>query len=508
MRPMKRRRLLFLILCTALVSESALPQYGYWWEKVDTLTGGLCEDRNPSLFHGSYPGWYGQTQWMAFDRYSPSETMIAAKRYSEITRTWDSTVVVVARRPVDDDPGLPGYSFLSYSLPGDSVIHTVHVIAWHQKKGQSRAIHCSFLCDRDTTWSDPAAITSDSIDNTNARVIPLRDSTFILTWKRRNVVAYSLLTAHTSTPAETLAAGSDDSLEYDISGTWRQVSVTWTSRDSLGKHLILHRTLPAWGSFIPSPPETLSIGSDALHPRLTSGRPIVLFEADANGTADIFAWPRDMRGQYIDNISGDPFSEDRNARAFFNPIITKPARLFATAGLGFDVLVFERRSPQDSGLVFSHYNYFRDTVRSPGYNRNACVGSKLSWSRGNGTYDIPVVWESNRAGRSHIYGRIVNIPYGAVEQETRAPASFELLQNWPNPFNPRTRIRFVLSSSASISLKIFDILGKEIATLVEGITPPGMHELIFDGSTLSTGPYFCRLTAQGKSTTRTMMLLK
>jgi hypothetical protein len=507
MRPRNRRRLLFLTLSVALISEPAMTQYGYRWERVDTLTGGLFDDRNPSVFHGSFLGWYGQTQWMVFDRYSSSEAMIAAKPYSQTTRTWDSTVVVVARRPIDDDQGLPGYSFLSYSIPGDSVTHTVHVIAWHQNIGRSLAIHFSLLRDRDTTWSDPIVVTNDSIDNTNARIIPLRDSTFMLTWKRRNVVAYSLLTGHTSTPPETLATGCDDSLEYDIAEMGRQGNVTWTSRDSLGKHLILHRRFSAGNPLVVSPPETLSFGSNALHPRLTSGRPIVLFEANTNGAADVFAWPRDAIGQYIDNVSGDPASEDRNASAFYNPAITKPARLFATATLGFDVLVFERRSPQDSGLVFSHFGFFRDTVRSPGYNRNACVGSKFFWGQGNGTY-VPVVWESNRAGRSHIYGRIVNIPYGAVEQETRVPASFELLQNWPNPFNPRTKVQFVLSSSASISLKVFDILGREVATLVEGTIPPGTYESVFDGSTLSTGPYFCRLTAQGASKTRTMMLLK
>jgi hypothetical protein len=507
MRPIYRLRLHYLLLVTALTSQPASAQYGYRWEKVDTLTGGLFEDRNPSVFHGFFPGWYGQTQWMVFDRYSSSEATIAAKRYSESTRTWDSDVVVVARRPVDDDHGLPDYSSLSYSLPGDSVTRTVHVIAWHQKNGQSRDIYCSFLRDRDAIWSDPVAITDDSVDNTNARIIPLRDSTFILTWKRKNVVAYSFLTVHTSTSPETLATGSDDSLEYDISGMWQRGDVTWTSKDSLGKRLILHRKFSAGYSFILSPPETLSFGSDAFHPRMTSGRPIVLFEANANGSADIFAWARDAIGQYIDPVSADPSSEDRNASAFYNPIITKPARVFAAAALGFDLLVFERRSPQDSGLVFSHFGFSRDTVRSPGYNRNACVGSRLFGGWGNGTY-IPVVWESNRDGRSHIYGRIVNIPYGSVEQEPILPASFELVQNWPNPFNPRTRLRFVLSSSASISLKVFDILGREVATLVEGITAPGTHEVLFDGTRLSTGPYLCRLTVEGNSKTRTMMLLK
>jgi hypothetical protein len=444
---------------------------------------------------------------MVFDRYSSSEAMIAAKRYSETERTWDSTVTVVARRPMDSDQGFPGYSFLFYSSPGDPVAHAVHVIAWHEKDGRSRAIHCSFLLDRDTSWSDPVVITNDSVDNINARVIPLRDSTFILAWKRNNIVAYSLLTAHTTTPPETLATGSDDSLEYDIAGMWTRGNVTWTSRDSLGKHLVLHRRFSAGKSLLLAPPETLQFGSDAVHPRLTSGRPIVLFEANTNGSTDVFAWPRDAFGQYINNVSADPVSEDRNASAFYNPIITKPARSLATATLGFDMLVFETQSPHDSGLVFNHFLFSRDTVRSPGYNRNACVGSKLFWSQGNGTY-IPVVWESNRAGQSHIYGRIVAIPYGAVEQETRAPASFELHQNWPNPFNPRTTIRFVLSSSAFVSLKVFDLLGKEVATLVEGFTPPGVHESFFDGSALSTGPYFFRLIAQGSSKTRTMMLLK
>jgi hypothetical protein len=78
-RPTKLRRQFLLLLCAALLSESASTQHAYRWEKVDTLTGGPFDDRNPSVFHGTFPGWYGQMQWMVFDRCSSSEAMIAAK---------------------------------------------------------------------------------------------------------------------------------------------------------------------------------------------------------------------------------------------------------------------------------------------------------------------------------------------------------------------------------------------------------------------------------------------
>jgi hypothetical protein len=86
--------------------------------------------------------------------------------------------------------------------------------------------------------------------------------------------------------------------------------------------------------------------------------------------------------------------------------------------------------------------------------------------------------------------------------------SYELQQNYPNPFNPSTRIAFSVQGSWFTSLKVFDVLGREVATLVNENLNAGNHEATFDGKNLASGVYFYKLQAGGFSSTKKMLLAK
>lgn len=85
---------------------------------------------------------------------------------------------------------------------------------------------------------------------------------------------------------------------------------------------------------------------------------------------------------------------------------------------------------------------------------------------------------------------------------------FYLSQNYPNPFNPSTKINFTIEKEEHVSLKIYDILGREITTLVKGKLHPGKHEVVWNASNLPSGVYIYRLQAEGKNLSRKMILLK
>ena len=76
------------------------------------------------------------------------------------------------------------------------------------------------------------------------------------------------------------------------------------------------------------------------------------------------------------------------------------------------------------------------------------------------------------------------------------PPSFQLFQNFPNPFNPTTKIRFDLTDEALVKLRVYDVVGREIAQLVNDQKAAGVHEVIFDGATLANGTYYYRLEIQ------------
>ncbi len=96
----------------------------------------------------------------------------------------------------------------------------------------------------------------------------------------------------------------------------------------------------------------------------------------------------------------------------------------------------------------------------------------------------------------------------AVVDENNSPANFSLSQNYPNPFNPNTKIIFNIEKDEIVSLKIFDILGREVATLVNSKIHKGKHEIIWNASNLPSGVYIYRLKANGNYLSKKMILLK
>lgn len=97
-------------------------------------------------------------------------------------------------------------------------------------------------------------------------------------------------------------------------------------------------------------------------------------------------------------------------------------------------------------------------------------------------------------------------PASVVEQALTS--GFELHQNYPNPFNPTTAISYQLSAVSRVTLKVFDVLGREVATLVDGLKEPGRYVVHFDGTHLASGVFLYRLTAGSQSSTRRLLLLR
>jgi hypothetical protein len=94
---------------------------------------------------------------------------------------------------------------------------------------------------------------------------------------------------------------------------------------------------------------------------------------------------------------------------------------------------------------------------------------------------------------------------------TSAPViagDFRLSQNYPNPFNPSTQIDFTLPAEFSVDLKVFNILGQEVAAVAHGLFTPGRHTVTFNAAALASGVYIYRITAGGYTSTKDMLLLK
>jgi hypothetical protein len=125
-----------------------------------------------------------------------------------------------------------------------------------------------------------------------------------------------------------------------------------------------------------------------------------------------------------------------------------------------------------------------------------------------GFTDMTTMW-----GFSEIRGAIINgRQYGTITfaqtTEPDKPRSVRLQQNFPNPFNPITTILFETPVAGRVRLSVFDILGREVALLTEGVLPPGDHRVQFDASKLSSGVYFYRLSTPTTSFTKKLIVQK
>ncbi len=147
---------------------------------------------------------------------------------------------------------------------------------------------------------------------------------------------------------------------------------------------------------------------------------------------------------------------------------------------------------------------------------------KISWSKigfvaGNGNSNSPknYSFKDNATPSGRIYYRLKQedndgkFEYSnVIELDNKISPEIELSQNFPNPFNPTTTIEYRVPAESKVTLKIIDVLGREVNTLVDGEVGAGVHRVPFDASKLSSGIYIYQLITNGKLYTKKMMLLK
>jgi len=94
------------------------------------------------------------------------------------------------------------------------------------------------------------------------------------------------------------------------------------------------------------------------------------------------------------------------------------------------------------------------------------------------------------------------------ESIEEVPVGFALKQNYPSPFNPTTTLSFVIGHFSFVSLRVYDVLGREVAILVNEIKKPGTYSIDFDGSDFASGVHFYKLASENSVEVKKMVLIR
>ena len=191
---------------------------------------------------------------------------------------------------------------------------------------------------------------------------------------------------------------------------------------------------------------------------------------------------------YVWDVGQDSLIANRRQFASMNPAgyadgmkVDSLGNLFSAGPLGI--------------WVFGPGGAVLDTILVPGQTSNCNWGDPdrrtLYITSGNSVYRI-------RLG----------LTSGVGETGDNLPAGFDLYQNYPNPFNPSTTIRFALPHRTATRLTVFNSLGQQIATLLDGDQAAGAHDLKFDGTRLASGMYFYRMQAGEFNQTKRLLLVR
>lgn len=154
--------------------------------------------------------------------------------------------------------------------------------------------------------------------------------------------------------------------------------------------------------------------------------------------------------------------------------------------------------------VTGNPNIWQTPVKVSGNNPFPSFSSRVGFA-GNSSDDCFVLWSD--LDQMRLYSTSCATPLD-VNDGLAEPNDFSLSYNYPNPFNPSTKLSFVIGHLSFVSVKVYDVLGKEIAILVNEEKPAGNYEIQFDASGLSSGVYYYQLQTENYIETKKMVLLR
>lgn len=220
-----------------------------------------------------------------------------------------------------------------------------------------------------------------------------------------------------------------------------------------------------------------------------------------NFHADISLIKKDKNGNLFAVANGSIYKSSRNTKT---ELMDTPSEVYFRRGPDFNKVLWKDNSNDESGFIIIRRRddtIFYETIAAVGENQSYYYDYEFD----NGmdySYRVLAYNDTNFSHPSE------DAQYTTDVNNDVLNLQWELSQNYPNPFNPSTEIRYTVADGCVVKLVIYNLLGKEIETVINKYHAPGSYSIEFDGGKLSSGIYFYKIEADNFRDFRKMVLLK
>jgi len=488
---------LIILLCTSL----AHPQ----WTKY-TLTSGNI-DKNPTFtseFYGINSTFYSNWEFLTFERHTGSNSQIMVGRLGQ--NGFEAIPEQLTTNPsLKKNPAIG--TCYTESFPYGSII-TSALILWEDNKNGKWDIYASAYLSS-SGWSAPFPFDSTSGNKSSPKLIGKDSVIFYIVYEKSGDIIYREFNARTKTVLVDTNITADISQQcgnpYIVTGYSTQytkfISFERLKPDTTKAIYVKSKSSTGWTTA----DTTAYLGNNinnGFAPNVYTGVDNV-FSSNRTGNYVLYhtrVSPVSSNPQSTVFSYNQPTINYTNYQYFFYPIITD--------GLYANIQTYITTS--DSMRLNFNYPYFPHspvTLGNPLTTNTYSLSSGLF--AGNYSYKTWLAYTKDSLGFKNLYGLVTAVYLGGVKKTgNEIPEKYSLEQNYPNPFNSSSNIKFQIINAGRVKLVVFDLLGREVKTLVNEELQPGKYHVSFDASSLSSGIYFYRMEAGDFNSVKKLIMLK
>ena len=491
-----------ILVISILFSFNSLSYSGiYPWSPLQKITSGY-NDKNPA-FGTKQEYFYTLFDWefMVFERHQDSTSNICVLKMGT-SGPLDSVIYISDNTGLNRNPSISYFGNSGFFQ--SSIIKAVAM--WEYNRNGRWDIYASYF-NKNTGWQTPFPVDTSNADKSHPQSVCIDTINFGITYEKDNDIIFKIINGQTHNIIYDTNLTSNESaictnpflsLDYDF-------YVSYQKQKADSNYQIDYRrsaTLPNW-----TQPDTIAYEGNNINNGFVnyfSGL-IGIFSSDRTGNYNIY-------GNVIGSFQGqkpltmDSLTDNFDYESYLFPIVTD-------GGFYNHANVYNQKTDSNR-ILFSDYFLLRDSVSVS----DSSSEISLTMNRGIkfGMFDafIWVVFNKDSLNFSNLYGKSLQIIILDINKiSSTVPEKFELYQNFPNPFNPVTKIKFDIpqitgNNSSDVKLIIYDQLGREVESLLNKQLGSGTYEVTWDAGKYSSGIYFYKLIFGNFSETKKLMLLK